>query len=117
MAEETGLPRAEAQPAGAVPSSPAASPGSAPVPLEVPLESQIAELPSLAYPGGDNREFQEWAEQRRRRRLRLEVAGGVLLLLAGGAAYAITRRGAFAVIAIFAVLALAAYEFLVDSFE
>src|SRR5947209_228954 len=88
-----------------------------PKPLEVPLEQQINDLPQLAYPGGETQEFQKWADDRRRGRIRVEIGGGVLLLIGGAVGFAVTQRFAFIVIAIFAVLALAAYEFLVNSFE
>ena len=88
-----------------------------PVPLEVPLEQQISDLPVLQFPGSDNQEFQKWAADRRRGRIRLEIIGGVLLLVGGAIAFATTQRSAFLVIAVFAVAALAAYEMLVNSFE
>jgi len=88
-----------------------------PTPLEVPLEQQIQDLPFLPYPGGESEEFRKWAEDRRRGRVRLEVGGGVLMVLGGGVGFAVTQRPAFLIIAVFAVLALVAYEFLVNSFE
>ncbi len=93
------------------------APAGEPRPLDVPLEDQLKDLPPLQFPGSDNEEFQVWAAQRRQRRLRLEVAGAGLLVLFGIGGYAVTRRPAFVVIAVFAVAALAAYEFLVNSFE
>jgi len=103
MAEET------AEPNKATPTEPA--------PLEVPLEQQINDLPPLQYPDSENQEFQKWAEERRRGRIRVEIVGGILLLVGGVIAFAVTQRAAFAIIAVFAVAALAAYEFLVNSFE
>ena len=88
-----------------------------PVPLEVPLEQQISDLPPLQFPGSDSQEFQKWAEDRRRRRIRLEIIGGGMLLVGGAIAFVSTQRSAFLVIAVFAVVALAAYELLVNSFE
>ena len=93
------------------------TPAAEPVPLEVPLEQQITDLPPLTYPGGETQEFQKWAEDRRRGRLRVELIGGVLMLIGGGVGFGMTGRVAFAVIAVFAIIALAAYEFLVNSFE
>lgn len=88
-----------------------------PAPLEVPLEQQINDLPPLEFPGGETQEFEKWAQERRRGRLRLEIAGGAVVLIGGIVAFLVTQRTAFLVIAVFAVAALAAYEFLVNSFE
>jgi len=88
-----------------------------PAPLEVPLEQQINDLPPLQFPGGGTQEFEKWAQERRRGRLRLEIIGGALVLIGGVVAFVLTQRTAFLVIAVFAVAALAAYEFLVNSFE
>ncbi|MFN2463360.1 MAG: hypothetical protein ABR573_05590 [Candidatus Dormibacteria bacterium] len=88
-----------------------------PVPLEVPLEDQLKNLPAIEYPGNDNRAFEDWTAERRRHRLRIEVFGAALLLIAGGAGLAVTHRPAFLVIGVFAALAVGAYEFLVNSFE
>ncbi|GAC1581821.1 MAG: hypothetical protein NVS3B24_18960 [Candidatus Dormibacteria bacterium] len=91
--------------------------GPEPTPLEIPLEDQIKDLPPLQYPGGESEEFQKWAENRRQRRLRVEIGAGILVVLGGGVGLAVTHRSVFLVIAVFAVIALAAYEFLVNSFE
>ena len=104
-------------PAGSEKTAEPAVPAAEPVPLEVPLEQQISELPPLTYPGGETQEFQKWADDRRRGRLRVEIIGGAALLIGGGVGYAITQKTAFLVIAAFAIVALAAYEFLVNSFE
>ena len=88
-----------------------------PVPLEVPLEEQITALPPLAYPGTDTQEFDRWAAEKRHSRLRLEIIGGVFLLVAGGVASVIAARPTFLVVALFCLLGLGAYEFLVSSFE
>lgn len=88
-----------------------------PVPLEVPLEEQITTLPPLVYPGSKNEEFDRWAADKRHNRVRLEVVGAAVLLLAGVAASAISGRTAFAVVAVFGIAGLAVYEFLVTSFE
>ena len=88
-----------------------------PAPLAVPLEQQINDLPPLEFPGGETQEFEKWAQERRRGRVRLEIGGGAVVLIGGVVAFVVTQRTAFLVIAIFAVAALAAYEFLVNSFE
>jgi hypothetical protein len=86
-------------------------------PLEVPLEEQITALPPLDYPGNRNEEFLNWAADKRRGRIRAEIIGGVFLVMLGVALSIFTGHGAFIVIALFAVAGLAAYEFLVTSFE
>jgi hypothetical protein len=97
-----------------------AAPESAPepTPLEVPLEEQLGALPPLEYPGGSrDQDFDQWAADKRRGRIRTEIVGGVLIILGGAVASVVTGKSAFFVLAIFGVGALAAYEFLVTSFE
>jgi hypothetical protein len=119
MAEETPEnPAPESNPADAV--SPVKSEEGAPepTPLEVPLEEQLGGLPPLEYPGGSrDQDFDKWAADKRRGRLRTEIVGGVLIILGGAVASVVTGKSAFFVLAIFGVGALAAYEFLVTSFE
>ncbi|MGI8610059.1 MAG: hypothetical protein ACR2MY_12705 [Candidatus Dormibacteria bacterium] len=88
-----------------------------PVPLEVPLEEQISNLPPLSYPGSNNEDFDRWASDKRRGRLRVEVIGAVALLIAGAAVTAFSGRPAFIAVALFGIVGLAIYEFLVTSFE
>jgi hypothetical protein len=88
-----------------------------PNPLDVPLEEQITALPPLEYPGNPNEDFVVWAADKRRGRIRVEIIGGVFLVMLGVAISIFTGRSAFIVIALFAVGGLAAYEFLVTSFE
>lgn len=88
-----------------------------PVPLEVPLEEQITKLPPLVYPGSNNEEFDQWASDKRRNRVRLEIIGAVILLIAGAVASIVSGRPAFIVVALFGIAALGVYEFLVTSFE
>jgi hypothetical protein len=83
----------------------------------VPLEEQITALPPLTYPGSTNEEFDRWAADKRRSRLRLEIIGGALLVIAGIAVTVVSGRPAFAAVALFGVAGLLAYEFLVSSFE
>ena len=99
------------------PALPAITAATDPVPLEVPLEEQITQLPPLAYPGTTNEDFDRWAGEKRQGRLRLEVVGGALLLIAGVIATVVSARPAFIVVAIFGIVALGAYELLVTSFE
>ena len=138
MADESAKPRtgepppAEHEPAGVppagevpAPASPpesgsvvtGATPAPEPMPLEVPLEEQITALPPLVYPGGDNQEFDRWAAQKRRNRVRLEVIGAIVLLLAGVAVAIVSGRPAFVAVALFCAGGVAVYEFLVSSFE
>jgi hypothetical protein len=95
----------------------AGTPRPEPVPLAVPLEEQITGLPPLVYPGSDNAEFDHWAAEKRRNRVRVEVVGGALLLIAGVVVTIISGRPAFVAVALFGVVGLVAYEFLVTSFE
>ena len=88
-----------------------------PVPLDVPLEEQITKLPPLVYPGSDNEEFDRWASEKRRNRVRLEVIGAAVLLIAGVVITLVTGRPAFVAVALFGIVGLVAYEFLVTSFE
>lgn len=88
-----------------------------PVPLEVPLEEQITKLPPLVYPGSNNEEFDQWASGKRRNRVRLEIIGAAILLIAGAVVSIVSGRPAFAVVALFGIGALGVYEFLVTSFE
>jgi hypothetical protein len=97
---------------------PPPDPAPEPVPLEIPLEQQIGDLPPLVYPGdaqGD--EFRRWAEAKRRRRIQTEIFGGAAIVIVGVVAAIVTRQLAFTYIALFGVAGLAAYEFLVASFE
>ncbi|MFN2466472.1 MAG: hypothetical protein ABR598_09440 [Candidatus Dormibacteria bacterium] len=126
MPQKANKPEASGQgsPAsGPAPDAPApepapATPPAEPVPLEVPLEEQIGALPPLQYPGGDrDQDFETWAAEKRRGRLRTEIIGGVLILIAGVVATLATGRTLFFILAIFGFGGLAAYEFLVSSFE
>ncbi|MDQ6748584.1 MAG: hypothetical protein M3010_10845 [Candidatus Dormibacteraeota bacterium] len=94
-------------------------PGDAePKPLEVPLEEQIGNLPPLQYPGGSREEDPGGgASAKRRGRIRAEASGGALILLVTAVGSLVTGRTAIFVLGLFAVAALAAYEFLVASFE
>jgi len=97
--------------------TPASTSATEPVPLEVPLEEQITQLPPLVYPGSTNQDFDKWAGEKRRGRLRLEVIGAAILLIAGVVATILSGRPAFIVVALFGIAGLGAYEFLVTSFE
>lgn len=107
-----------AQPAGSADQpSPGPGPAAEPTPLDVPLEEQITSLPVLDFPGNPNDDFTQWAADKRRGRIRVEIYGGALLVLVGVVASVLTGHSAFIVISLFAVGGLAAYEFLVTSFE
>ncbi len=95
----------------------AAEPAPEPVPLEVPLEQQITELPPLVYPGNDDQEFQRWASEKRRSRIRVEVIGAAVLTITGVTVSIIAARPAFIGVALFGLVGLAVYEVLVSSFE
>lgn len=111
--EPEGTPPTRTRPAAVGEGTAAAEP----VPLEVPLEEQISGLPALEYPGNPNEDFVLWAADKRRGRIRVEIIGGAFLVMAGVAASIFTGHSAFILIALFAVAGLAAYEFLVTSFE
>jgi hypothetical protein len=90
-----------------------ASPPVAPEPVNLDLTG----LPPLEYPGFSRTEAEEKAQQERRRRLRVEVAGGAVLALFGLGGALATHNGNILPLAVLAVLAIVAYEFLVSSFE
>jgi hypothetical protein len=108
---------ADQPPPGAGAEQPPLGPAAEPTPLDVPLEEQITSLPPLEFPGNPNDDFTQWAAVKRRRRIRVEIYGGAFLILVGVVASVVTGHSAFIVISLFAVVGLAAYEFLVTSFE
>ena len=79
--------------------------------LEIPPN-----LPPITFPTAE-REAAEWKQERRRRRIRTEVYGGLALVAVGVGASVLVHSTAFLIVALLAVAALGAYEFLVVSFE
>jgi hypothetical protein len=69
------------------------------------------------FPSAPDQEIEAWKVERRRKRIRTEIYGGLALLAVGGAMSLATHQQAFLIIALLAVAALGAYEFLVVSFE
>jgi hypothetical protein len=100
------------------PGTAASTPQDQPHPAEgpgagIPLEG----LPSVELPSVPDKDFTAWAEGRRRKRIRSEVYGGILLLLLGVILSLVSQRTAFLLLALLAVGGVGAYEFLVSSLE
>jgi hypothetical protein len=79
----------------------------------IPLE----ELPPVELPTAPAKDFTAWAEARRRKRIRSEIYGGIVLLLLGVILSLVSQRTAFLLLALLAVGGVGAYEFLVSSLE
>ena len=108
-------PAAPRKPAKGPAAGKAADPGLSPWDREeIPLE----QLPPLVFPGSDDlAAAAEMASQNRRRRLRIEIYGGVIILVAGVVFSVVLGIPAPFIIALLAAAAILAYEFLVVSLE
>ncbi|MHB8508762.1 MAG: hypothetical protein ACYDGR_08965 [Candidatus Dormibacteria bacterium] len=82
-----------------------------------PPDLDTSGLPPLEYPSTPQSEVIEKARERRRSRVRLEIGGGVILVLGGLGAAATTHSTTVLAIGIGAAAALVAYELLVSSLE
>jgi hypothetical protein len=118
-------------PAGATPAAAPVDPPSAPVdppaaPVDPPAaprvvtpeDLDISGLPELQYPGAArDPNFEQWAGDRRRRRIRTELVGGGALLALGVAGAIALHSPQVAAFAVLAAAGIGIYELLVDSFE
>lgn len=94
--------------------APAPDPGMNPWDRE---ETPLEQLPPLEYPTATLQGATEASEERRRRRIRVELYGGLALVVLGIVASFALRAPAPLLIALLTVGGLAAYEVLVTSFE
>jgi hypothetical protein len=75
-------------------------------------------LPEVQFPGfEDDREQREMAEAQRRQRMRVEVYGGVAILVVGVAGTVVFRAPGILALAFMALVAIVAYELLTSSLQ
>jgi len=108
-------------PAAASPVPPGEAPGEAPTEAPAaPGEMDTTGLPPLELPASwtpRDAEFQQWADSRRRLRIRNEVIGGGAMILLGAILSVVLRTTGFFLLGLLGAAGLLAYEFLVSSFE
>ena len=86
-------------------------------PLDPAYERPESELPALTFPHGEQQDFRDAAELRRRIRIRNELMFVALLFIFGLGVLVAARNPAFLVLAIISAVAVVAYEVTVSTLE